>query len=54
MASAYVGSTFIPPLFGLLGNHIGFQILPVYLIVFVALMLTMVVLTFKVAAKKKG
>ncbi len=54
MASAYVGSTFIPPLFGLLGNHIGFQILSVYLIVFVALMLTMVVLTFKVTAKKKG
>lgn len=53
MASAYVGSTFIPPLFGLFGNHIGFKILPVYLIVFVALMLTMVVLTFKVTAKRK-
>lgn len=53
MASAYVGSTFIPPLFGLLGNHIGFKILPVYLIVFVALMITMLELTFKVTAKKK-
>ena len=53
MASAYVGSTFIPPLFGLFGNHIGFKILPVYLIVFVALMITMLELTFKVTAKKK-
>lgn len=53
MASAYVGSTFIPPLFGLLGNHIGFKILPVYLIVFVALMITMLELIFKVTAKKK-
>ena len=53
MASAYVGSTFIPPLLGLLGNHIGFKILPVYLIVFVALLITMLELTFKVTAKKK-
>ena len=53
MASAYVGSTFIPPLFGLRGNHIGFKILPVYLIVVVALMITMLELTFKVTAKKK-
>ena len=53
MASAYVGSTFIPPLFGLFGNHIGFKILPVYIIVFVALMITMLELTFKVTAKKK-
>ena len=53
MASAYVGSTFIPPLFGLFGNHIGFKILPVYLIVLVALMITMLELTFKVTAKKK-
>jgi hypothetical protein len=29
MASAYVGSTFIPPLFGLLGNLITFSILPI-------------------------
>ena len=32
MASAYVGSTFIPPLFGLLGNAVSFSILPVYLL----------------------
>lgn len=52
MASAYVGSTLIPPLFGLLGNLIGFKILPVYLLVFIILMITMTELTFKVTAKK--
>ena len=52
MASAYVGSTLIPPLFGLLGNLIGFKILPVYLLVFIILMITMTELTFKITAKK--
>ena len=47
MASAYVGSTFIPPLFGLLGKALGFSILPVYLAVFAVLMLTMTELTFR-------
>ena len=48
MASAYVGSTFIPPLFGLLGNSIGFSIMPVYLLVFVILMICMTELTFRI------
>lgn len=47
MASAYVGSTFIPPLFGLLGKALGFSVLPVYLAVFAVLMLTMTELTFR-------
>lgn len=50
MASAYVGSTFMPPLFGFLGNRIGFGIFPVYLIIFVALMICMTERTFKVTA----
>ena len=52
MLSAGVGSTLIPPLFGLLGNLIGFKILPVYLLVFIILMITMTELTFKVTAQK--
>ena len=52
MASAYVGSTFIPPLFGLLGNLISFAILPVYLSIFVILMISMTELTFRITAKK--
>ena len=54
MASAYAGSTLIPPLFGLLGNLIGFKILPVYLFVFIILMITMTELTFKITAKKSN
>lgn len=50
MASAYVGSTFMPPLFGFLGNRIGFGIFPVYLIIFVVLMICMTERTFKVTA----
>ena len=52
MASAYVGSTFIPPVFGLLGSKIGFSILPVYLLVFFTLMIAMVELTFRATKNK--
>lgn len=53
MASAYVGSTFVPPLFGLLGRVLGFSILPAYLLIFVALMLLMTQLTFRVAKRNR-
>lgn len=54
MASAYMGTTFIPPLFGLLGNLLGFEIMPVYLLIFVALMITMTELTFRKTGNKDG
>ena len=38
MASAYVGTCLMPPLFGLLANHISIRILPIYLLIFLALM----------------
>ncbi|MCL2254927.1 MAG: MFS transporter, partial [Lachnospiraceae bacterium] len=41
MASAYTGSTFMPPLFGLLANGISFGIFPIFLMFFVVLMLIM-------------
>ena len=53
MASAYVGSTFIPPLFGLIANRLGFNILPVYLLIFVTLMIAMTELTFAVTKKAR-
>lgn len=53
MASAYVGSTFIPPLFGLFGKAISFRILPVFLIAFFILMICMTEITFRVTAKKR-
>jgi fucose permease len=37
MASAYVGSTFMPMLFGNLQQRIGIGIMPVYLLVFALL-----------------
>lgn len=47
MASAYVGSTFVPPLFGFIGNLSGFFIMPVYLLAFIILMVFMVEQTFR-------
>ena len=54
MASAYVGATFMPPLFGLLGNLISFAILPAYLFIFIILMIIMTELTFRITALKGG
>ena len=54
MASAYVGSTFIPPLFGLLGNAVGFSVMPVYLLAFFALMIIMTEATFRITGKPDG
>ncbi len=51
MASAYVGSTFIPPIFGLIGNNISFAVMPVFLLVFFVLMIIMVETTFRVTKK---
>ena len=41
MASAYLGSCFMPPVFGLLANHITPALLPVFLSVFLLLMVVM-------------
>lgn len=41
MASAYIGSTFIPPLFGLIAGYISIGLYPLYLFFFAILMLVM-------------
>ena len=41
MASAYVGICLMPPLFGLIANHISVSLLPVYLAVILVLMVAM-------------
>lgn len=51
MASAYIGTTFMPPLFGLLGNAVGFNIMPFFLLGFVVLMIIMLELAFHTAKK---
>ena len=53
MASAYIGTTFMPPLFGLLGSSIGFKIMPLYLLIFVVLLVAMILITFKIANNNK-
>ena len=41
MASAYVGTCLMPPLFGLLANHISISLFPFYLFVILVLMFLM-------------
>ena len=41
MACAYVGSCLMPPVFGLLANHISASLLPWYLLVIMLLMVIM-------------
>lgn len=41
MASAYIGTCLMPPLFGLIANHISIRLLPLYLVILLALMVYM-------------
>ncbi len=41
MASAYVGTTLMPPVFGLIANHISVALLPVYLVILLGWMAVM-------------
>lgn len=41
MASAYVGSCIMPPVFGLIANHVSISLFPVYLLALLALMIFM-------------
>lgn len=47
MASAYVGATFMPPLFGLIANHISLKVLPFFLTFFFVLLIIMVEESYK-------
>lgn len=53
MASAYLGATLMPLVFGVLGRIAGFWILPLYLLVFVVLMVSMTERTFRITAKNR-
>ena len=41
MAFAYVGSTLMPPLFGLIAQHVSVELYPIYLLVLLVLMIVM-------------
>ena len=47
MASAYVGSTFMPMAFGVLQQWIGIAIMPAYLLIFAALNITMLEIAYR-------
>ena len=51
MASAYVGICLMPPLFGLIANHISVALMPVYLL---AILVLMVVMHEKMLRKVEG
>ncbi len=53
MASAYVGSTFMPMAFGLLQQQIGIGIMPFYLLIFALINITLLERTYVVIRKKK-
>ena len=48
MASAYVGSTFMPPFFGLIANYVDLKLMPLYLAFFLILLFIMIAKTEKV------
>lgn len=54
MASAYVGSTFMPPVFGMLANYTGLRLMPFYLAFFMILLLLMIRLTEKQCRRRES
>ena len=51
MASAYVGTLAIPPVFGLIAQNINVSLLPIFLVIFLVIMVTMHEKLDKVTAK---
>lgn len=52
MSSAYVGSTFMPTVFGIIQQHIGIGIMPVYLLIFAVLNIGLLEYSYKVSGNK--
>ena len=53
MASAYIGSTFMPMVFGHLQQSMGISIMPAYLLLFAAMNICMLELTYRKLASEK-
>ncbi len=54
MASAYVGSTFMPMVFGLLQEAVGIAIMPIYLLLFAVLNIGLLELSYRALKAKRG
>jgi len=50
MASAYMGSTFMPPVFGILAENVSIKLMPYYIAAFLVLMIILTERAFKSAA----
>ena len=48
MACAYLGSTIMAPLFGVIGKYINFNLFPIYILIFAILMIIMIEKTFNI------
>lgn len=48
MASAYFGTTLVPPIYGLVGKIINFSVFPIYLLIFILMMAIMIERTFRI------
>ena len=53
MASAYVGTCLMPPIFGMIANHISVSLLPLYLLLILALMVFMHEKLLKATANRR-
>ncbi len=51
MASAYVGSTFMPMVFGIIQQNIGIGIMPLYLLIFAIINIGLLELAYRKAGK---
>ncbi|MBR1780316.1 MAG: MFS transporter [Oscillospiraceae bacterium] len=54
MASAYLGSTFMPMVFGVLQQRVGIWIMPLYLVVFAGLNLALLEAAYRAIAANRG
>ena len=54
MASAYVGSTFMPMVFGQMQQHVGIGIMPFYLLIFAVLNISMLERTYVVIKNREA
>lgn len=52
MASAYLGSTLMPPLFGVIANYISMKLMPLYLALFMVLMAILLTKADKITLKE--
>ena len=54
MACAYVGTTFMPPLFGVLGAKMSYELFPLFIGLLLVIMIFMVIFLYKKTGKREA